>query len=215
MFEELNQRRQAVAENIEKSFIDSDIEKARVGQYTDNAENRRLMRVGQNYGQANGGNRKGDVVEVVANGRKISGKYYGPGRTYDNKSAHTIHLGGNSYFVVSTENSTFKNLSEEKRISEKERKKKETIQKKRVKRSDEIETTILSLERKIQAIFDDPEVQEETDIETGRIPKEYQQLVDKWQKRIDVLQKELDIIKPPRVFSSYEEYMKGNKIKNV
>lgn len=49
MFEELNEHRQAVAENISKAF-DSDIEKARSGVYADNAQNRKLNRVGQRYG---------------------------------------------------------------------------------------------------------------------------------------------------------------------
>lgn len=48
MFEELNRRRQAVAENISKSF-EPDIEKGRDGVYVDNSENRRLGRVGMSY----------------------------------------------------------------------------------------------------------------------------------------------------------------------
>lgn len=48
-------RRQAVQENIEKAFtsginINEEIEKARSGIYADTAENRRLNRVGQQYG---------------------------------------------------------------------------------------------------------------------------------------------------------------------
>lgn len=67
MFEELNKRRQAVADNIAKSFendiekalgagydpegSDGDnVEKARHGVYGDTAQNRRLNRVGQEYG---------------------------------------------------------------------------------------------------------------------------------------------------------------------
>ena len=49
MFEELNKRREAVASNIAKSF-ENDIEKARSGVYEDTPENRRLNRVGQQYG---------------------------------------------------------------------------------------------------------------------------------------------------------------------
>ena len=49
MFEELNKRREAVAANIAKSF-ENDIEKARSGIYEDTPENRRLNRVGQQYG---------------------------------------------------------------------------------------------------------------------------------------------------------------------
>lgn len=67
MFEELNRRRQAVAENISKSFEndiekalgagydpeggdEDNVEKARHGVYGDTAQNRRLNRVGQEYG---------------------------------------------------------------------------------------------------------------------------------------------------------------------
>ena len=49
MFEELNKRREEVAANIAKSF-ENDIEKARSGIYEDTPENRRLNRVGQQYG---------------------------------------------------------------------------------------------------------------------------------------------------------------------
>lgn len=49
MFEELNKRRQVVADNIAKSF-ENDIEKARHGVYGDTAQNRKLNRVGQEYG---------------------------------------------------------------------------------------------------------------------------------------------------------------------
>lgn len=67
MFEELNKRRQAVADNIAKSFENDiekalgagydpeggdgdNVEKARHGVYGDTAQNRRLNRVGQEYG---------------------------------------------------------------------------------------------------------------------------------------------------------------------
>lgn len=67
MFEELNKRRQAVAANIAKSFENDiekalgagygleegdgdNVEKARHGFYGDTAENRKLNRVGQEYG---------------------------------------------------------------------------------------------------------------------------------------------------------------------
>lgn len=50
MFEEINAHRQAVANNINKAF-DEDIEKARSGVYTDNSKNRKLNRVGQQYGK--------------------------------------------------------------------------------------------------------------------------------------------------------------------
>ena len=67
MFEELNKRRQAVADNIAKSFENNiekalgagydpeggdgdNVEKARHGFYGDTAENRKMNRVGQEYG---------------------------------------------------------------------------------------------------------------------------------------------------------------------
>lgn len=49
LFDHLNQQRKSVADRIEKSF-EPDIQKARSGVYVDNAENRRLNRVGQQYG---------------------------------------------------------------------------------------------------------------------------------------------------------------------
>lgn len=46
----INSRRRTVEENIQKSFIDNDLEKARSGVYSDTPENRKLGRVGQQYG---------------------------------------------------------------------------------------------------------------------------------------------------------------------
>lgn len=55
--EELMTHRQSVESNIEKSFgtgfdLNDEFEKARSGVYADNAENRRLKRVGQKYGSS-------------------------------------------------------------------------------------------------------------------------------------------------------------------
>lgn len=55
--EELMAHRQSVENNIEKSFgtgfdLNDEFEKARSGVYADNAENRRLKRVGQKYGSS-------------------------------------------------------------------------------------------------------------------------------------------------------------------
>ena len=47
----IHKKREFVVSQIEKSF-DNDIEKARHGRYEDTAENRKLNRVGQEYGQA-------------------------------------------------------------------------------------------------------------------------------------------------------------------
>ena len=110
----INAHRQAVQENIEKSFqyiSEDDLEKARTGTYKDNAENRGLMRVGQNYGEANGGNQKGDVVEAVVNGKTIRGKYEKPGVDFYGNPSHVIHLSGNSYFNIDVKNATFKNIT--------------------------------------------------------------------------------------------------------
>jgi hypothetical protein len=52
MYNPIEKERQAIISNITKGFIDNDIEKARHGVYADNAENRRLKRVGQEYGSA-------------------------------------------------------------------------------------------------------------------------------------------------------------------
>lgn len=80
MFEELNRRRQAVAENISKSF-ETDIEKGRDGVYVDNSENRRLGRVGMSY--TDGFKRGARVTATLPTGKVISGKFqefYGNGR---------------------------------------------------------------------------------------------------------------------------------------
>ena len=80
--EQIRQRRMeiqnAVSDNILKGF-DVDIEKARSGTYADNAENRRLMRVGQKYGESNNTFKTGTPVRAtLPTGRVIEGKYVEP-----------------------------------------------------------------------------------------------------------------------------------------
>ena len=71
MFEELNQRRKAIAENIGNSFI----EKARSGIYFDNEANRKLNRVGQTYGKHEEHNVKETTTKLtwLNRGRKVNG----------------------------------------------------------------------------------------------------------------------------------------------
>lgn len=80
--EQIRQRRMeiqnAVSDNILKGF-DVDIEKARSGTYADTAENRRLMRVGQKYGESSNTFRPGNKVKVtLPTGRVISASYVEP-----------------------------------------------------------------------------------------------------------------------------------------
>lgn len=80
--EQIRQRRMeiqnAVSDNILKGF-DVDIEKARSGTYADNAENRRLMRVGQKYGESSNTFKPGTSVRaILPTGRVIEAKYVEP-----------------------------------------------------------------------------------------------------------------------------------------
>lgn len=94
MFEELNKRRQAVADNIAKSFENDiekalgagydpeggggdNVEKARHGVYGDTAQNRRLNRVGQEYGskkkeEAPSGKKQSSEKEEDSGSNKLS-----------------------------------------------------------------------------------------------------------------------------------------------
>lgn len=80
--EQIRQRRMeiqnAVTDNILKGF-ESDIEKARSGTYADNAENRRLMRVGQKYGESSNTFKPGAKVRVtLPTGKVIDAMYVEP-----------------------------------------------------------------------------------------------------------------------------------------
>lgn len=97
MFEELNNRRKAVEENIAKSFgVDVDLEKARYGTYSDTAENRRLNRVGLKYGETKNTFKTGTNVKVIINGETVVAKYKQP-HSYDDK--HTVEYNGKMYSV--------------------------------------------------------------------------------------------------------------------
>lgn len=80
--EQIRQRRMeiqnAVTDNILKGF-ESDIEKARHGTYADNAENRRLMRVGQKYGESSNTFKPGAKVRAtLPTGKIIDAVYVEP-----------------------------------------------------------------------------------------------------------------------------------------
>lgn len=96
MFEELNNRRKAVEENIAKSF-DIDIEKARSGVYQDNPENRRLNRVGQKYGETKNTIKPGSKIKVkLPNGDVVEAVYHSA-HSWDDK--HTVKHGDKFYSV--------------------------------------------------------------------------------------------------------------------
>lgn len=89
-FNDIQIHRAAVQGNILKAF-GVDIEK---GVYVNNAENRKLGRVGRTYGNSADDPRKGDVVDVVGpTGMRATGKVVAV-----NGGDVTVHTGGNSYF---------------------------------------------------------------------------------------------------------------------
>lgn len=67
----LEHRKEVIA-NIEKAF-DTDIQKARSGRYTDTPENRKLGRVGMEYGEKKGGKemKESDMKLSIAEKREI------------------------------------------------------------------------------------------------------------------------------------------------
>lgn len=81
MFEDIQNYREEVAQNIAKSFS-SDLEKG--GVYADTYENRKLGRVGQSYGRS--GSKKDDVSK-----KKV---------TNFGDHAKVIHDGGDKYFTT-------------------------------------------------------------------------------------------------------------------
>lgn len=89
-FDNIQTHRAGVQENILKAF-GVDIEK---GVYVNNAENRKLGRVGRTYGNNTDDPKKGDVVDVVGpTGMRATGKVVAV-----NGGDVTVHMGGNSYF---------------------------------------------------------------------------------------------------------------------
>ena len=92
MFEDINIHRQAVAQNLVDSF-----EKAR---YVDNAENRKLGRVGREYGRSEGEPRRGETVELTSGtGRKVTGKLHEVRRTANGDWEGSVHIRGNEHFA--------------------------------------------------------------------------------------------------------------------
>lgn len=75
----------------------ADIEKARQGVYADNAQNRRLMRVGQQYGQTSNTFKPGNKVRAtLPTGKVIEAVYVEP----YGKDKHTVKLDGKLYGVA-------------------------------------------------------------------------------------------------------------------
>lgn len=88
--------RNFVISQIQKSF-DDELEKARSGVYADNAENRRLMRVGQKYGESKNIFKPGHKVKATLNnGEVIEAVYVEP----YGKDRHTVRVGKKLYGVT-------------------------------------------------------------------------------------------------------------------
>lgn len=104
MFNPIEEKRRLVQERIAKSFDsginindEADIEKARQGVYADNPMNRKLMRVGQQYGQTTNTFKPGNKVRAtLPTGKVIEAVYVEP----YGKDKHTIKLDGKLYGVT-------------------------------------------------------------------------------------------------------------------
>ena len=91
MFNPIELKKQMVAGRLQDSF-----EKARSGVYADNALNRKLMRVGQKYGETTNTFRPGEkVTATLPNGRTFSGKYVEP------------YVGGHRHMVRAEDGKTY------------------------------------------------------------------------------------------------------------
>lgn len=108
MYNPIEEKRKIVKERIEKSFnnginVDellNDIEKARKGVYADNALNRKLMRVGRQYGSTKNVFRPGTLVRAkLPTGKIIEAVYDEP----YGSDFHSVKFNGKSY-GVKTEN---------------------------------------------------------------------------------------------------------------
>ena len=87
--------RNFVIGQIQKSF-DDELEKARSGFYTDNSENRRLMRVGKKYGESKNTFKPGHAVKAtLPTGKVIEAVYVEPYGV----DHHTVRVGKNLYGV--------------------------------------------------------------------------------------------------------------------
>ena len=114
-FDDIQTHRTGVQENILKAF-GVDIEK---GVYVDNAENRKLGRVGRTYGKSQTDDpRKGDLVSVVGpTGMRATGKVVAV-----NGGDVTVHIKGNEYFSGRmTHNATAEQRKKEAAVKEEQR----------------------------------------------------------------------------------------------
>lgn len=83
-------------DDVEKADLDENIEKARVGTYSDNAQNRRLMRVGQKYGETKNTFKPGHKVKAtLPTGKVMEAVYVEPYGT----DSHTVKVDGKLYGV--------------------------------------------------------------------------------------------------------------------
>lgn len=95
------QKRRMVQDRIEKSFdsgllLSEEIEKARQGYYADNAQNRKLMRVGNKYGETKNTFKPGHKVRAtLPTGKVIEATYVEP----YGKDKHTVKHEGKLYGV--------------------------------------------------------------------------------------------------------------------
>ena len=98
-------RRRMVQSRIEKSFDDGlsvqeEIEKARTGYYADNAQNRKLMRVGNKYGSTKNTFKPGHKVRAtLPTGKVIEATYVEPYA----KDKHTVKDENGKLYGVSTD----------------------------------------------------------------------------------------------------------------
>lgn len=98
------EKRKLVQERIEKSFNSGinmseelDLEKARNGVYADNNLNRKLMRVGQQYGTTSNTFKPGNLVRAtLPTGKVIQAVYVEP----YGRNKHTVKLDGKLYGVT-------------------------------------------------------------------------------------------------------------------
>lgn len=101
----IEQRKRLVQSRIEKSFdsglsISEEIEKARVGYYADNAQNRKLMRVGNKYGSTKNTFKPGHKVRAtLPTGKVIEATYVEPYA----KDKHTVKTDDGKLYGVATD----------------------------------------------------------------------------------------------------------------
>lgn len=121
MFNPIESKRRFVQAQIQKSFesgIDVneeiELEKARQGVYADNAYNRKLMRVGQQYGKSPNTFKPGNKVRAtLPTGRVIEAIYVEP----YGKNRHTVKLDGKLYGVTTDKLEKIAGQSKERKLS--------------------------------------------------------------------------------------------------